>query len=157
MTAAKVVSDVTDDYAGRSRTVLDFAVTTKRLVDQAKQPGFSIDSWGPLAQLVAVDEFERVGAFKEVMQWPEYIEFMTSWAPSAEWECTFKRITETGGVVFLELEEHSSVGDFTSVVNSLSVYEFTDDGRICHIDLYLQMIPLQPEMLKSFEGVELSQ
>ena len=65
----------------------------------------------------------------------------------------FKRITEVDGMVFLELEEHSRVGDFSSIVNSLSVYEFTDDGRIRHIDLYLQMAPLQPEKLKSFEGV----
>jgi hypothetical protein len=64
---------------------------------------------------------------------------------------------ETGGRVFLELEECSKVGDFSSVVNSFSVYEFTDDGKIRHIDLYLQMTPPQPEMLKSFEGVELPQ
>jgi hypothetical protein len=59
--------------------------------------------------------------------------------------------------VFLELEERSEVGDFHSVVNSLSVYDFAEDGKIRHIDLYLQMTPPQPEMLKSFEGVELPQ
>ena len=48
---------------------------TKRLVDEAKKPGFSVDSWAPLAELVAVDEFERVGAFKETMKWPDYVDF----------------------------------------------------------------------------------
>ncbi|OMB92673.1 hypothetical protein [Mycobacterium colombiense] len=145
------------DYTGRARAVLQYSSVTKRLVDEAKKPGFSADSWGPLAELVAVDEFERVGAFKEVMRWPDYVAFLTNWATSSVWECSFKRITESGGRVFLELEERSEVGDFSSVVNSLSVYEFTEDDRIRHIDIYLQMTPLQPEMLKSFEGAEMPQ
>ncbi|WP_077087713.1 hypothetical protein [Mycobacterium rhizamassiliense] len=146
------VADVIDSHAGRARTVLQYSLITKRLVDEAKKPGFSVDSWAPLAELLATDEFERVGAFKEVMTWSDYVNFLTNWAMSSEWECSFKRITESDGRVFLELEERSKVGDFSSVVNSLSVYEFTDEGKIRHIDIYLQMEPLQPEMLKSFEA-----
>jgi hypothetical protein len=157
VTVLQNVDDVIGSHTGRSRTVLQYCTVTKRLVDEAKKPGFSVNSWGPLAELVAVDEFERVGAFKEVMKWPDYVEFLTQWATSSKWECSFKHITESGGRVFLELEERSEVGDFTSVVNSLSVYEFTADDRIRHIDLYLQMTPPQPEMFKSFEGVELPQ
>lgn len=157
MTLLHKVEDVIGSHAGRARTVLQYCDTTKRLVDAAKKPGFSVDSWGPLAELVAVGEFERVGAFKEVMRWPDYVEFLTQWATSSQWECSFKHITDAGGRVFLELEERSEVGDFRSVVNSLSVYDFTEDGKIRHIDLYLQMTPPQPEMLKSFEGVELPQ
>lgn len=157
MTLLHKVEDVIGSHTGRTRTVLQYCDTTKRLVDAAKKPGFSVDSWAPLAELVAVGEFERVGAFKEVMRWPDYVEFLTHWATSSQWECSFKHITESGGRVFLELEERSEVGDFRSVVNSLSVYDFTHDGKIRHIDLYLQMTPPQPEMLKSFEGVELPQ
>ncbi len=149
------VEDVIGLHTGRARTVLQYCTVTKRLVDEGKKPGFSAGSWAPLAELVAVGEFERVGAFREVMTWPDYVEFLTSWATTSKWECSFKHITESGGRVFLELEERSEVGDFSSVVNSLSVYEFADDDRIRHIDLYLQMTPPQPEMFKSFEGVEL--
>lgn len=148
------IESVIDGYTGRARTVLEYGVTTKRLVDGAKKPGFTVDSWAPLAELVAVEEFARVGAFKEVMRWADYVEFLTNWATASEWECSFKRLTETNDLVFLELEERSNVGDHSSVVNSLSVYEFTDDDKIRHIDLYLQMTPLQPEMLRSFEEVE---
>lgn len=157
MNALRTIEDVIDSYTGRSRAVLQYGAITKSLVDQAKTPGFSADSWGPLAELVAVGEFERIGAFKEVMKWPDYVEFLTNWATASEWECSFKHITESGGRVFLELEERSEVGEFRSVVNSLTVYEFTDDDRIRHIDVYLQMTPPSPEMLKSFEGVELPQ
>lgn len=154
VTVLQRVEDVIGTHTGRAHTVLQYSMVIKRLVAEAKKPGFSVDSWGPLAELVAVGEFERVGPFKEVMNWPDYVQFLTGWATSSEWECSFKRITETGGRVFLELEERSKVGNFSSVVNSLSVYEFTDDGRICHIDLYLQMTPVQPETLKKFEGVQ---
>jgi hypothetical protein len=77
VTARKDIRDVIDGYTGRARTVLYYSVVIKRLVDEAKKPGFSVDSWGPLAELVAVDEFERVGAFKEVMKWPDYVDFLT--------------------------------------------------------------------------------
>ncbi len=141
-------------YEGRSRKVLEYALVTKRLMDEAKKPGFSVDSWAPLAELVATDEFERVGAFKEVMDWPAYVGFLTDWATSSEWESSLRRVTETPGAVFLELEERSRIGDFSNVVNSLSVYEFTGAGKIRHIDLYLQMELPPAEMLKSFERAE---
>ena len=64
--------------------------------------------------------------------------------------CSFKRVTETDGMVFLELEERSTVGDFHCVVNSLSVFEFTAADKIRHIDLYLQME--LPTRVPSFDG-----
>ena len=151
------VPDVIDDHGGRSRTVLEYVLVTKHLVDEAKKPGFAVDSWGPLAELVATDEFERVGAFKEVMDWSAYVDFLTNWATSSQWECSLRRVTETPTAVFLELEERSRIGEFDNVVNSLSVYEFDGAGKIRHIDLYLQMALPPAEMLKSFEGVEISE
>lgn len=135
----KRVDEVAGDYSGFSRIVLEYSLLMKRLVDEAKMPGFSEAGWGPLAALVAVDEFERVGNFKEVMSWQDYITFLTKWAISSEWECSFKRITEHGNVVFLELEERSKAGDYRSVVNSVSVYEFNPAGKLRHLDIYLQM------------------
>lgn len=149
----KNVGDVIDHYGGFSRTALDYTLIVKEVVDSAKQPGFSADSWAPLARLLDTATFRRVGNFKEVMNWTEYATFLTQWAPSADWECSFKRITERGYLVFLELEERSVVGEFSNVVNSLTVYEFNSDGKIIHIDVYLQMVLPPPEMLTSYEGV----
>jgi hypothetical protein len=151
--ALQEVSDIIGSYTGLPRKVLEYGQIMKRLVDSAKQPGFVVANWAPLAGLVAVDEFVRVGNFREVMNWQDYLTFLTSWATSAEWECSFKRITENRGVVFLELEERSKFGDFSSVVDSLSVYEFNSAGKIRHIDIYLQMELPRSEMLKSYEGV----
>lgn len=156
MTALQNVEDVIDGHSGRARTVLDYCSTTGHLVRAAKQPGFTVDSWAPLAELVDIEAFVRVGNFKEVMNWQEYVSFLTNWAGSSEWECSFKRITEHAGVVFLELEERSRVGDFSNSVNSMSVYEFADSGRIVRIDVYLQMALPSADMLKSYDGVELT-
>ncbi len=144
------VGEVVDQYSGLSRKVLDYSLIMKRLVDQAKEPGFSVENWKPLAEMVAIDEFQRVGNFKEVMSWRQYVEFLTKWAVSSDWEGSFKRITEHDGVVFLELEERSRVGDHTSVVNSVSVYEFNEAGKLRHLDIYLQMEPFDPEMMKAY-------
>ncbi|MDV3125865.1 hypothetical protein M1247_13130 [Mycobacterium sp. 21AC1] len=146
-----------DNHRGNARRALEYAAITKSVVDSARQPGFSESSWNPLRELIAVDEFVRVGNFKEIMRWDEYVAFLTGWAANAEWECTFKRITESDGLVFLELEEHSVVGEFDSMVNSLSVYEFGDTGKITHIDVYLQMALPSADMLKSYDGVEISE
>ncbi|MGV0607518.1 hypothetical protein [Mycolicibacterium sp. XJ1904] len=135
MTIAEVLATAT----GRSRTVLEYSQTTKRLVDSAKQPGFTVESWAPLGELIAIDEFVRVGPFKEVMDWNQYTEFLTNWAMSSDWDCSFQRITETPDLVFLELEERSRIGDFSSVVNTVSVYEFDADDKVRRIAVYLQM------------------
>ena len=151
------LQEIAERHSGNARTVLRYAIITKEIVDSAKATGFSVESWNPLGELIATDEFVRVGNFKEVMGWDDYAAFLTNWAPNAEWDCTFKRLTENGDVVFLELEERSSVGDFHSVVNSLSVYEFNPDGKVHRIDVYLQMELPSPDLLKGYEGVDISQ
>jgi hypothetical protein len=147
----KDVSAVVGQYSGLSRTVLEYSLTMKRLVDAAKKPGFSDDSWAPLAKFVATEEFQRVGNFLEVMTWRDYVAFLTKWATGSEWDCSFKRISESAGVVFLELEERSRVGKHANVVNSCSIYEFNDAGKLRHLDIYLQMKPIPQEMLKAYE------
>ncbi|MCT7662194.1 hypothetical protein N4S67_27725 [Mycobacterium sp. CPCC 205710] len=156
MATLQNIGDVIEKHSGHSRTVLNYCATTERLVDEAKRPGFSADRWEPLAELVDIDAFVRVGNFKEVMNWQDYASFLTNWASSSEWECSFKRITEHANVVFLELEERSKVGEFSNSVNSMSVYEFTESGKIARIDVYLQMALPSADMLASYEGVEIT-
>ena len=133
------LDDVLATATGRRRAVLEYSRITKDLVLAAKQPGFSAESWAPLAELLEVDEFVRIGPFKEVMNWEQYTEFLTGWAKSSEWDCTFQRLTEADDVVFLELEERSRIGDFSSVVNTVSVYDFNAENKIRRIAVYLQM------------------
>lgn len=151
------VDDIINDYSGLSRKVLDYSRITGRLVGEAKKPGFTVDSWAPLRELIDTGNFVRVGNFKEVMNWDEYVGFLTNWASNSDWECSFKRITEVGNVVFLELEERSRIGDFSNSVNSVSVYEFNKAGKIVRVDVYLQMALPDPAMLGSYSGVDISE
>ena len=115
--------------------VLDYTRTMARLVPAVKGPA----DWAPLAEFVAVDEFERVGTFREVQDWQQYTEMLTRWASStARFETTVRRVSELTGLVYFEIEERHYRGDVAHVVNSLTVFEFDEDGKIRHLDVYLQ-------------------
>jgi hypothetical protein len=49
-----------------------------------------------------------------------------------------RRITELDRLVYFEVEERHFRGDNVHVVNSLTVFEFNEDGKICHLNVYLQ-------------------
>jgi hypothetical protein len=121
-----------------SAKVLEFERIVRETVAKAKEPGFSSKDWAPLAELVDVDEFERVGCWLEVMNWREYTDFLTQWAVQTAFESKRRRISELPGLVFLELQETNSTEEKTTVVNSLSVYEFNVAGKLRHLDIYLQ-------------------
>ena len=123
--------------------VLDFVEIFDRVVRKAKQPGFTVADWAPLAELVAVDEFERVGHMMEVMKWPEYTRFVTQFATSLSWEGIFRRVQERAGVVYLELIERCAIGERVDVANTMTVYKFNAAGKLCHLDVYLQHKPVQ--------------
>lgn len=116
-------------------TILDYTQTIERLVPDVKFPS----DWAPLAEFVAVDEFERVGTFMEVQDWQQYIEMLTQWASATtKFETTVRRVSELSGLVYFEIEERHFRGDTVNVVNSLTVFEFDDAGKIRHLDVYLQ-------------------
>ena len=122
-----------------AQRVLDFEATVKRLVKAAKDPGFTAADWAPLAEFVATGEFERIGTWMEVMNWQQYTEFMTQWArTSMGFETVLRRIFELPGLVYLELEERHTRNGGVASVHSLSVCEFNDEGKIKHLDVYLQ-------------------
>lgn len=141
---AKVFEDIdtaAERYSGLSRTAIDYGRFQKRLMDRSKQASdYSPDEWLGLRDFVS-DDFRRVGNFKEQMTFDDMIGFLQAWAPTQHWEGSFKRITEHDNVVFLELEERVGEGDQQQAVNSVSVYQFNADGKIEHLDIYLQAAP----------------
>ncbi|MFM6831435.1 MAG: hypothetical protein ACKOVA_14035 [Novosphingobium sp.] len=138
---AKVFEDIdtaAKQQSGLSRIAIDFGRFQKNLMDRSKQAAdYSPDEWLGLRDFVT-DDFERVGNFKEVMTFDDMVRFLQAWAPTQHWEGSFKRVTEHDNVVWLELEERVGEGAEQSAVNSVSVYEFNEAGRIRHLDVYLQ-------------------
>jgi hypothetical protein len=118
-----------------TRRVLDYDEAMRRLVPEAKDPA----DFAPLSEFVATDDFERVGTFLEVQDWAQYTEMLTKWASATDsFETTVRRVSELPGLVFYEIEERHTRGDHVHVVNSMTVFQFDDDGKIRHLDVYLQ-------------------
>jgi hypothetical protein len=118
-----------------TRTVLDFVQTQKRLLPTAKSPA----DWAPLTQFVAVDQFQRIGCFLEEQNWPQFLGMLTQWASgTGKFETIVRKIVELPGVVYYEITERHFSGDVITVVNSLTVFEFNEAGKIRQLRVYLQ-------------------
>ena len=105
---------------------------------RAVATGSTAADWEPLKELVAVDEFERVGAYQEVMTWNEYVRFLTEWAGATRFEATVFQFTEVGRAVFQEIEERHYKGEEFIKKNVIAVYRFNDRNQIRHLDIYEQ-------------------
>jgi hypothetical protein len=115
--------------------IFDYEATIKRLVPTITGPA----DWAPLAEFVAVDEFERVGTFLEVQDWQQYTDMLTQWASATDsFETTVRRVSELEGLVYFEIEERHFRGGDVHVVNSMTVFEFDEGGKIRQLNVYLQ-------------------
>lgn len=132
------MTDQDTAVGGLSAKVLECERIIKDLVTRAKQPGYSRAAWAPLGEMFAVQGFERVGIYGERMTWDDYLDFLVPWAESKEFDTRLRRVTEVGNVVFFEVEEHHRKDGDAAVINSMNVYEFDADGKICHLDVYVQ-------------------
>jgi hypothetical protein len=95
--------------------------------------------YAPVAEFVAVDQFKRVGAYLEELDWAAYTEFLTGWASGGtQFEFTQFHITEIGNAVFQEIEERHQRGDQFIRKNVIAVYRFSPEGKIRHLDIYEQ-------------------
>jgi hypothetical protein len=121
-----------------ARKVFEYERIVKELVARAEQPGYSRDGWVPLTALVAIDEFERIGIWRERMTWDDYLDVMVPWAQSKDFDTRLRRITEAGNLVFFEIEERHIKDDGVTVVHSMNVCEFDDGGKIRRLDVYIQ-------------------
>ena len=118
-----------------TQKVLEYDRVLQRLVAEVGDPA----DWAPLTEFVAVADFERVGTFLEVQDWNEYTEMLTRWASATEsFQTTVRRISETGALVYYEIEERHFRGDNVNVINSMTVFEFDANDRIRRLNVYLQ-------------------
>jgi hypothetical protein len=107
--------------------------------ERATGKGVTQADWEELADCIAVDEFRRVGAYLEELNWPEYLTFMTEWAGGGtRFETTVFHISEIGNTVFQEIEERHYRGDEFIRKNVIAVYRFNKDNKIVHLDIYEQ-------------------
>lgn len=127
---------VTGEYALK---VLGYTDCIKRTVEKAKEPGFDASGWNELAAMLDIARFRRVGNDKAEMGWEVYRKLLSMWATATDFWAEFHRISQIGDRVYLELTEHNTPrGGTESVVNSCTVYQFDEAGKLVHLDIYLQ-------------------
>ena len=56
------LQEIAERHRGNAATVLQYAITTKEIVDGAKAPGFSVQSWNPLR------EFQGAGILRPELE-----------------------------------------------------------------------------------------
>jgi len=138
-TAAKELA-LAKAHGPNSRRVLEYSYVMKGILDGAKQPGFTNDQWAPLADLVNIEKFERVGNFLETVHWDDhYVPLLTAWAKVTDWNFEIRRLTEGSDYAIQEMHEYAQYPDRYEAYNSVSVFEFDERGKIVHLDIYLQM------------------
>jgi hypothetical protein len=120
-----------------SRLALKYSFVMRDLVVQCKEPGFTAADWAPLAALVATDEFERIGNFREKVTWDQYSDLLTIWGKSTAWDFTVRRVTEGDRYAILELEEYATYPDRKETYGSVSTYEFNLSNKLRHLEIYL--------------------
>ena len=128
-----------NEHGPLTKKVIDYQDTVKRLVPTAKSP----EDWvAPLGEFIAVDGFERIGPFLDVQNFTQYTEMVNGWARGTQdFDTTVRRISELPHRVYFEVEERHQIGDMKIVVNSMNVFEFDEDGKIRHLDVFLQQPP----------------
>ena len=115
--------------------VLGYEAAMRRLVPTVRVQ----EDWQPLTEFVAVEDFERVGTFMEHQDWHAYAEMLTQWAGSIDsFETSLHRVSESGNLVYYEIEERHHRGDAVNVVHSMTVFDFDGAGKIRGLAVYLQ-------------------
>src|SRR5262245_33378453 len=125
------------DYSGLSRKVLQYCDAFNQIAQKLKGGDFSEADWAQIEELVDTKNFVRLGIFSkpqsEVIDWPTYRKYVTQYAGATSWEGTLRRITETPGLVHLELEERNTRDGMTDVSNTVTIYKFNQAAKLTHL------------------------
>jgi hypothetical protein len=130
-----------NDYTGLSRKVIQYSEHFTELIGKRKAGELTDADWAPIEGIVDVNAWERLGVFAgakaEKFGWPTYKSCIAQYGGGTSWEGTLRRITEVPGRVILELEERNTAGGHTDVSNTVTIYEFSDAGKLRHLDVYV--------------------
>jgi hypothetical protein len=126
----------TDEIGPLTQRVYEFVETQKRILASGVSKA---SDWDPLTPFIDEENFLRVGAYLEELDWPDYKKFLTGWmAGGTRFEFTEFQISEVGNSVFQEIEERHWRGDEFIRKNVIAVYRFNDQNKLVHLDIYEQ-------------------
>lgn len=133
---------------GLARKVVEYSEHFRALVEKLKQRTLSDEDWAGIEALVDVQNFQRHGVFLgDVMEkstWAEYKAIINQYGAMTDWEGTLRRITETPGLVFLELEERNTRDGVTDISNTVTIYQFNEQNKLVKLDVYIGPVGKRP-------------
>lgn len=129
-------TSTSDEIGPLTRRMYDFVETQLKVLSAGiSQPS----DWDPVTEFIDPDNFKRIGAYLEELDWTDYKKFLTSWmAGGTRFEFTEFQVSEIGNSVFQEIEERHWRGEEFIRKNVIAVFRFNDDKRLVHLDIYEQ-------------------
>lgn len=135
-------------FTGLTQQVIAYGEGFEHVIAALKQGEADEADWARLEALVDAAAFERVGMFLtaevETIDWPTYRRYVSQYGHMTGWDGKLRRITESGNVVFQELEERNTRAGVTDISNTVTVFEFNEAGRIVHLDVYVAHLGQRP-------------
>lgn len=92
----------------------------------------------PIAELIATNEFHRIGVFKDEADWPLCLEKYVNFAGTSLWSGKLRYINAIDNVVYQELEETITRPHGENVIYTMSVFEFNDEDKVRALRVYMQ-------------------
>jgi hypothetical protein len=124
-----------------SQLVLEYSKRMRDYVDACKVgPEEEAAKLAILEELVDTERFERVGTYLERVNWAQYRTLIHNWGMDSNWDCHVRRVSQQAGFVVLELTEfgEKAATKVMEEVCSASFYEFDENRKLVHLDVYLQ-------------------
>ena len=128
-----VASALPASLAGRA---LRYVEIVTAIAGRAMLPEHTAAAWNELTPLVATDEFLLVGRSKQKLDWPAAISGMDRWARATVFSSTVRRLEEVDRLVFMELDERTTVEGQTTSHQTMTVYEFDAAGKLRRLDAF---------------------
>lgn len=106
--------------------------------ERSQQRKITAADFDPIAELVAVDKFVRVGIYMDEADWPLCLQKYLQFAGTSLWTGKLRWINTVGNFVFQELEETITRPQGVNVIYTMSVYEFDENDKVIALRVYKQ-------------------
>jgi hypothetical protein len=117
----------------RAKRAVAYGDTMKAIVN-----GTTDQDWDALLPMIDAERFVRRGNERdEPMDWTAYRAMLEQWnVQDTNYDKHFHRATEAGDVVYLDLDEFSTLTNGTKTsLRSISIYGFDAQDRIVSVDV----------------------
>ena len=120
------------------RIVRHWADIYEEICRRSQHTEITAADFGPIAELIATNEFHRIGVFKDEADWPLCLEKYVNFAGTSLWSGKLRYIKAIDNVVYQELEETITRPHGENVIYTMSVFEFNDEDKVRALRVYMQ-------------------